>query len=289
MSADLRSQLAAYGVLFASQLDTLTVEDVMERRIGEGDVKALEPVEREETRSNVKRGIWLAAAVFALVVAVGVAVAVALRGTGDVADIPAPPFDSGEDAIAAIHAAQAAGDYPAYLAIFAVEVAEDGLGPRSDTTEERRSERLEFQSALLRLAAASPDPIANTEVSCDAQGTHVSVCTVFDAPPVRWRVARALTDDADRLRDAFTSTIRIRLDDDGRIFSLTESDVAYAADEELNAAVDAWVTWLNEHHPTIREQTDILLFDPGTNAMTITPDELARATWAALDEYLASA
>jgi hypothetical protein len=86
MSIDLRLQLAAYGDLFAAELDTLTVEDVMVKRVGDGSVKALEPVVPANRRQ--RRGAWLAAAVFVIVAAIGAAAFLATRGSDDVATIP---------------------------------------------------------------------------------------------------------------------------------------------------------------------------------------------------------
>lgn len=154
MSADLRTQLAYYGDVFAADLDALTVEDAMTTRIGEGKVKALEPVQRLDGGRLYRRGALLAAAVFIVVVAAGLALAFALRGTTEdvvemtteeVAEIPAPPFETGEEAARAFFATLASGDYDAFIALFAPG-ASNHFGSAS-VSEQRLRERFEFAAA----------------------------------------------------------------------------------------------------------------------------------------------
>ncbi|MDJ0496890.1 MAG: hypothetical protein QNJ89_03610 [Acidimicrobiia bacterium] len=160
MSTDLRTQLAAYGDLFAADLDPVTVEDAMSTRVGEGKVKALEPVQRREKVSRRGRGPLLAAAVFIIVVAAGLALAFALRGTAeDVVEVPAPPFENPEGALAAFGAAIRAGDYDAWTSLLVDGV--DNFFGNDAVTDQRKRERYEWNS----LASTADQPSAE-DVSC---------------------------------------------------------------------------------------------------------------------------
>ena len=91
MNSDLVTQLEAYGNLFAGELDTLTVEDVIVTRKGEGNVKTLEPVRPIRELKQNRRGPWLAAAVLVAVVTVGaILAAVFTSSDSEVGEEPTP-------------------------------------------------------------------------------------------------------------------------------------------------------------------------------------------------------
>lgn len=128
MNNDLVAQLEAYGDLFAGELDTLTVKDVIVTRKGEGNVKTLEPVRPIGDLKKNRKGPWLAAAVLVAVLTIGaILAAVFTSGESDVVDDPTttvldsnglPPFATPAAAAEAYAAAFAVMSWDDYLALW---------------------------------------------------------------------------------------------------------------------------------------------------------------------------
>lgn len=226
MSAELQAQLAAYGEVLTAELVTLTLEDAMSTRTGKGNVRALEPLQPRPGHASRTRGILLAAAVFALVAAAGIAIAVALGTTREVADVPAPPFDTPEQAIVAFAAAMEESP-EATAALF----ASNGVLHTGD-----RSQRIDspYVLAMLRFRHEMGDSVS------------IETCTQ-DGPWARCTVTYREGFWAPTGFGPWEATWATTLSDDGHIAVFNESSVG-----EWNPAAEdhfvAFNQWLCEHH-----------------------------------------
>jgi hypothetical protein len=294
MSADLGTQLAYYGDLFAADLDAVTVEDAMSTRIGEGKVKALEPVQRIDDGKRNRRGVLLAAAVFIVVVAVGLALGFALRGTTedvvvttteDVVEIPAPPFESGEEAAGAFFTTLATGDYDAFVALFAPS-APNHFGSAS-VSEQRLRERFEF-------AAASPTYDLTLMQCIENPAVELAwTCTV----PLTSNEQRVLLSGNDRRvllgGDAVTDPsgeFALSLSSDRLIQRVSTVRVAGTSQEVFPAMDVAMKGWLQiNHRELVIEITKLRSRgDHEDYPLTSSPAELAAQWEAAVAEYAAT-
>lgn len=261
--AEYRVQAAAFLAVTRQRSDQMTTRE---------DEKKL------QQDRNTRRGrpaIAIVAIAFVAVIAVGIAMWIGFRESGDVANVPAPPFESGEDAIEAYIAAVQAGDSEAFMSLFRdVNVATWYGG-----TEEGIREGIRFESALYTPGAA-PAP----EVSCNDsnRGTRAYFCDVYWAfDPFRWKLDESVTDDLSRLWPGHARVADLRLDADGRIryiyweYKEEEVDAEIAANEE---AFDAWM--VNEH-------PDLVL--PNDTLPSGDFEEFARAYESAIDEFIAQA
>lgn len=267
MSTDLKTQLAAYGDLFAADLDTLTVEDAMSARLGEGPVKMLEPVQRVGSEKRSGRGPLVAAAVFVVVVALGVAVALAWRGSGqDVVDVPAPPFETGEQAAEAFFGALAGGDYDTFNALFAAG-APSHFGDAS-VSEQRLRERFEFEAAGQTYRLGSVECLANPVVesawTCTSPINDESMTRILLAGELQFDVPPANEFD-------------IALSSDGHIQRVSDMRIA-GSGVAIGPHMEFLIgPFLVANHPRLDENLIWLMGtgDHGTFPLTMTPPEMS--------------
>lgn len=278
MSTDLRTQLASYGDLFVADLDPVTVEDAMSTRVGEGKVKALEPVQRRDGGRPHRRGVLLAAVVFIVVVATGLALAFALRGTtGDVAEVPAPPFETPEEAMVAFGAAIEAGDYEGFQALFADGV-EDFYGNEA-VTEQRRRERFATESLW-----ESPD--TSVGVSCIANPVVDLSWTCTEAYP-DGGIHRIVAAAGAMSGPVVLGEFDISLAEDGFINRV--SNVRYADTSGAHSlAVFEFNEWLAAAYPDLAASQGILYSrgDHESFPLPMSPREMSSQYSAAVDEYV---
>lgn len=278
MSTDLRTQLAAYGDLFAADLDSVTVEDAMSTRLGEGKVRALEPVQRFEDGNKNRRGALLAAAVFVVVVVVAAGLALAWRGSGqDVVDTPAPPFETPEEALVAFDAGIRAGDYEAWKALFAVGV--DNFYGSDAVTEQRRQERYQWDS--LDISADGPG-----DIRCTPNGVveRSWTCTVAIPHLEVEKILRA----ADVLGDQIAlGEMDIRLSTDGLIERLSAIRFVDNSGAHGQAMLE-FNEWLATGYPELRAAEDVLWgrSDHEADPLLIPIPEMVERYQAIVDEYV---
>ena len=281
MNADLHAQLAAYGEVFAADLGTMTVEDVMTNKIGEGQVKALEPVPRRDQEKTRRRGIWLAAAVFLLVVAAGIAMLVALRGTSDVADTPAPPFDNGEDALSAYVAAEESGDLVAFEALW----TDDAYTPQGDrryTSDARFAERFRFRHAMVGFEPTMGGPLPEPAVECSGGNLGAYSCKLLDVDSFEWKVINTVSSDRSHIIDYLTRDVGLRVDEEGRIRNLAFSSTT---DATFDPVFDDYESWLEDTHPDVVDAFDTLTTTE--SPLPMEPEAVAEAIYTLFDEYWA--
>jgi hypothetical protein len=233
--------------------------------------KHMDTLEHTESTDTGNRGTsrrrWqpgAAIAVFLIVVAVGVALAVAFRGASEVVNIPAPPFDTPQEAAEAYAAAMAAGDYAASQALFAPDGWDRNLGNPSVAEPTRLEARFVFRSART-------DSVG--EIGCEPISEFGVTCTIHYEDPF---LARLADDASIAIRQSFT------LNEQGQLVSVSAEEILFSADQqEVNTRFN---DWLLEQHPDLLEEIlSIFNSDPIVRpAAEISADSLAAA-----DEYVA--
>ena len=120
--------------------------------------KDMQTIDQQESRQKAQQRKWqplAAVAAFVLVIAVGVAAAFALRGGDEVTSVPAPPFETPQEAVDAWVAAQNAGDGETYLLLFAQDASDGALnggGIASDATIRDRVEMIPATETVISVA-----------------------------------------------------------------------------------------------------------------------------------------
>lgn len=198
-----------------------------------------------------------------VIIAFGVAVVAALQSEPDVADIPAPPFDTPEKAAEAYFATQVSGDYDDYQELFAPDALDRKLGDLRVVSAEKIETRFRWYSTY----SGSVD-----DVRCEHQTTNAAICS--------FAVKDGREDDFGRPA-SFDVTQTFVIDDQGRLTSVSTRDRTFP--EELHAELLAFEDWLAAQHPELASEIRQGVF--GTDDLTRPIEEIIADNDAAIEQY----
>ena len=267
MSTDLRTQLATYGDIFAAELDTVTVEDAMTSRKNDGNVATLEPVERKEDKSY--RGVWVAAAVFALVLAIGAIIGVASLGGEDIepgdTTIPeienslGPPFETAMDVVRSENLWETGTPEQVFASLSPQNLGYGINGPvLAEVAEQQR-----FANALGIRRVSISNCVENSpqSVSCDTVVVH----------PIN----RMLTG-----LEELHGTLTVRIDENGLITTYRDTPSQQELPFDLSAE---WAAWARQNMPPEIEWVPDL---DKEGQMAMSPEEAAALFRGGVERFL---
>jgi hypothetical protein len=196
--------------------------------------KDMQTIDQQESGEKAPQRRWqplAAVAAFVLVIAVGVAAALALQGgSDDVTNVPAPPFDTPQEAVEAWVAAQNAGDGEAYVSLFAPDASDGALNQGGIASEKTIKDQVEFIAAtetVFTVVECVPESAARTKcvvtrnspvasIESGILEVELSVVLTIDESGVIARVGVDLLDggtfDSDRF-EAYTAWMRTNYPD----------------------------------------------------------------------------
>lgn len=231
----------------------------------------METLERtEETPTPAKKASrWqplAAVAAFVIVLIIGAAVVAVSRGSSDVADIPAPPFDSPQAAGEAYLAALVTGDYAAYETLFAAGGTDWHVTPAGSS--ETDVEHIEARFVLISATVDSVD-----DIDCEPLSETTVRCSFVTVDPVLDRISG---DGAAPFQQNFT------IDDDGALESVGAGNVDFS--EAQDEAFQRFDEWVDLNRPEIIEQYRTLW---GSDPLSASGEEIVASLLAAADDYAA--
>jgi hypothetical protein len=195
------------------------------------DMQTIDQQESIQKRPQRKWPPLAAVAAFALVIVVGVAAALALRGGDEVTNVPAPPFDTPQEAVEAWVAALNAGDGETYLLLFAQDASDGSLnqgGIAPDTTIKDRVEMVAATETVFTVA------------ECVAESALQTKCVVTRDSPVA-----EISSGARESEESIVLTI----DESGNIERVGTNVVPGGTFDD--ARTEAYVAWMTENHPEL--------------------------------------
>ena len=138
----------------------------------------MQTIDQQESTQKAPQRRWqplAAVAAFVLIIAVGVAASFALRGGDEVTNVPAPPFDTPQEAVEAYYAALNAGDGDTYTSLFAEDASDGGVNPGGIALEQTIKDRVEIVAA---------EEIVFSVVECVPESASQTKCVVTSYSPV---------------------------------------------------------------------------------------------------------
>jgi hypothetical protein len=196
--------------------------------------KDMQTIDQQESKQKPPQRRWqplAAVAAFVLVIAVGVAAASALRGGDEVTSVPAPPFDTPQEAVETWVAALNAGDGETYLLLFARD-ASDGLfnqgGIASEKTIKDRVEMVAATETVFTVVECVPESVSQTK------------CVLTRDNPVA-----ELSSGAREIEDSVVLTI----DESGVIARVGVNPIPGGTYDD--ARTEAYVAWMVENCPEL--------------------------------------
>jgi hypothetical protein len=199
----------------------------------------MKTIDQQESKQKAPQRKWqplAAVAAFVLVIAVGVAAAFALQGNGDVANVPAPPFETPQQAVDAYYAALNAGDGETYLSLFAQDASDGHLNPGGIAPDATIKARVEIVAATETVFSV---------VECIPQSASQTKCDVTKDSPVA-----GLTFGAAESEQSVVLTI----DDSGAITRIGTTDVPGGTFDVARA--ESYTAWEEEDHPVLKAELD---------------------------------
>ncbi len=207
-----------------------------------------------------------AAAVFVIVVALGVAVVLAGRMSFDTVDIPLPPYETPQTAAEAYLAAMVEGDFEAHQAMFGPEGEDWDLTPQGAAVTD--PEHIEARVVVL---GAFNESVEN--LTCEPLNEVTVECRYVQIDPI----GRIIADDPDlAIRQTF------RIDEEGRLDSV--GSVNFERNEAQNLIHGAYHSWLSTNHPEVITMLEKVW---GSKPIDFPVEELIDALFAAAKEYAA--
>ncbi len=204
-----------------------------------------------------------AAAVFVIVVALGVAVVLAGRMSFDTVDIPLPPYETPEAAAEAYLAALVAGDHDAYRAMFAPDGTDWSLSAgKLVIDDEHIRARFLYTSAIFE---------SIDEVECETIAANGVECRFVVTDSLQRRIGGDSTIIA---RQSFTTG------DMGLLRSVSGPNMLLSA--EQRDEFDRFHEWNEANHPAVHlELDDLWMSDPLDTPI----EDTMRRLLDAADEY----
>ena len=227
--------------------------------------KDMQTIDQQESMQRGPQRRWqplAAVAAFVLVIAVGVAAAFALSGGDDAANIPAPPFDSPQEAAEAWVAALNAGDGETYLLLFAYGASDGLMNSGGIASEETIKDRVEMVAATETVFSA---------VECVAESASQTMNVVTRHNPVA-----SISSGTNGSEESDVLTI----DDSGAIARIGVNLISGGAFDE--ARHDAYVAWVESNYPELRAE---LMANWVTNPIERPAADIGRESLAAAREF----
>jgi hypothetical protein len=229
--------------------------------------KEMQTIDQQESEQRTRRRRWqplAAVAAFVLVIAIGVVAALTLQGDDDVANVPAPPFETPQEAVDGYYAVLNAGDGAAYFSLFADGASDLALAnPRGGVaiSEAKVNARVEG-------GKASGDTFV---VKNCVEETELQVkCTVAIDNPIM-----GLTQGVREL----TFSVALTIDETGLIQEIRESNFQPQGTID-SARGDAFDEWMMENHSELWDELNNQLWGPDPlkrSGADISRDKLAAA------------
>jgi hypothetical protein len=208
---------------------------------------SMKTIETTNTPKDKHQRRWqpLVVVAAAVVIVIGLVTAIALQGNDDVANVPAPPFETPEQAVDAYYEALHAGDGEAYFSLFA-----DGGSDKALASSRGAALSNEKITARVEGMRASGDTFV---VSSCVEETEFGVkCTIAADNPIR-----GMTQG---VREWEFSVVLV-IDEAGLIQEIGESD--FQAQGEIdNVRADAYVVWMKENHAELWDEANNQLWGP---------------------------
>jgi hypothetical protein len=200
----------------------------------------------------------------ALVIAVGIAVAAALQSEPDVANIPAPPFDTPQQAAEAYLAVLVSGDYDVYQALLAPNAWDRLLGNLTVVSAETVAARFQWWSAYT---------VSFDDLQCEPESATVATCTyaVEDLG-----LAAYAPDGMVALTRTFT------IDDQGLLLAISREEIEFT-DEQI-AAIAPFNEWYKDQFPDLHVEINAGIH--GEQDLTRSVEEIIADNNAAIEQYV---
>ena len=199
--------------------------------------KDMQTIDQQESRQKARQRKWqpfAAVAAFVLVIAVGVAAALALSGGDDAANIPAPPFDTPQEAVEAWVAAQNAGDGEAYLLLFAPDASDGALNQGGIASEKTIKDRVEMVAATETVFSV---------VECVAESAAQAKCVMTRHNPV-WAISSGTSGSEE--------SVVLTIDKSGAIARVGVNLIDGGTFDE--ARHDAYLAFMEANYPDLRAE-----------------------------------
>ncbi len=206
----------------------------------------------------------VAVAAFFLVIALGVAAALMFQGTREVANVPAPPFDTPQEATEAYHVVLNAGDGDAYLALFADGASDGILNSSGITPDDKIKARVEAMDAY---------GVTWTVEECVDETNLRTKCTVMQDDPVNEMITG--------IRE-WRASIVVTIDEAGRIERIGMNGLPLEGEIDTDR-VDAYDAWVTENHPELFDEVRFQLW--GSDPLERSGAEIGRDDLAAIREF----
>lgn len=233
--------------------------------------KDMQTIDQQESRPKDRQRRWqplAAVAAFVLVIVVGVAAAMALRGGDEVTNVPAPPFDTPQEAVEAYYAVLNAGDAEAYFSLFADGASGELAKTRSGATPSNAK-----INARVEGLQASGDTFVVS--SCVEESELRVKCTIAADNPIRGLTAG--------VRE-WENSIVLTIDDAGLIQEIDERD--FQPQSEIDDVKgDAWVAWMMENHAELWDDANNQLWGSSSDPLTRSGADIGRDKLAAAREF----
>jgi hypothetical protein len=230
--------------------------------------------EDQEATNNSKQKKWrplAAVAAFVLVLALGAAALLTLNDGTDAVAVPAPPFETPEEAVEAYYTVLEQGDTEAYPALFAADASDGNFDSGGIATE-----------AKIRARVEAAGFNTYTVEECVAETDRRAKCTIrFVAPwfgPILGEATAA----------GFGEIAVLTIDEAGWISRI--GIVNGPIDIENRELIDgnrtnAWDIWITDKSPDLLEEWRFQLW--GSDAIERSGAEIVRDYLAAAEEFAA--
>jgi len=234
----------------------------------------MQTIDQQESGQKAPQRKWqplAAVAAFVLVIAVGVVAAITLQGSGsEVTNVPAPPFDTPQEAVEAYYAVLNAGDAEAYFSLFADGASDDALAnPRGGAavSEAKVNARVEAGGEASGDTFVVNDCVEETELQVK--------CTVA--------VDNAIAGLTQGVRELEFS-VALTIDKAGLIQEIGESN--FQPQGEIDSVrADAYIEWMIENHAELWNEANNQLWGSSSDPLTRPGADIGRDKLAAAREF----
>ena len=233
------------------------------------NMKTIETETSPKDTKQRRRQPLVAVVAAVVVVAVGLVAAIGLRGNDEVANVPAPPFETPEQAVEGYYAALNAGDGEAYFSLFADGASDDALARSrggAALSNTKINERVEGLHATGDTFVVS---------SCVEETQLIVTCTVAVDNPFK-----GLTQG---VRE-WEFSVLLTVDETGLIQEIGESNFQPQGEVD-EARADAYIVWVRANKGELFEEINSQLW--GSAPLKRTGAEIGRDQMAAAQEFAA--